>query len=252
MDALLSDLRAGVLTLTFHRPERANALTLNLITTLRAALKQAEHDSQVRVVVITGAGHAFSAGHDVHEMQAAAGNVSYREHLQATYNPLILHLCTLPKPTLAAVPGTCAGAGLGIALACDLRIASPQARFVVGFRRLGLVPDSGVSLLLPALIGMGRALEFYLTNEAIDAETAYRWGLVNRIVSTDLMSTVQALAEQLAAGPLEVFGKARHAFHQAVIPHLERILALEADLQEQAGRSQEHRRAVEAFLRKRS
>ncbi len=252
MNSLLSDLHAGVLTLTLNRPERANALTLELIAALRAALQQAEQDSRVRVVMITGAGQAFSAGHDVHEMQAAASTVSYGEHLQTTYNPLILHLRTFEKPILAAIPGICAGAGLGIALACDLRIASPQARFVVGFRRLGLVPDSGVSLLLPALIGLGRALEFYLSNDPIDAETAHRWGLINRLVTTDLLPATHALATQLAAGPLDAFGKAKRAFHRAMTPHLEHILTLEAELQEQAGRSNEHRSAVEAFLAKRS
>jgi 2-(1,2-epoxy-1,2-dihydrophenyl)acetyl-CoA isomerase len=138
-------------------------------------------------VVITGSGNVFGAGHDITEMLQAAGQVSYREHLQQTYNPLILKIRRLEKPVIAAVNGMCAGASLGIALACDLRIAADEAKFVVGFSGIGLVPDSGVSLFLPAIIGLGRAAEYYYSNEPITAETALKWGMVNRVVPFNLM-----------------------------------------------------------------
>ncbi len=251
MTSLLSSSKAGVRTLTVHRPERANAFNFDLILALQNALDESARDPQTRVVVITGSGNVFGAGHDITEMLQAAGQVSYREHLQKTYNPLILKIRQIEKPVIAAVNGMCAGASLGIALACDLRIAADEAKFVVGFSGIGLVPDSGVSLFLPAIIGLGRAAEFYFSNEPITAETAHKWGMVNRVVPFNLMEAVQATAEQLAQGPIGAYGKTKQAFNASMYPNLEEVLATEADLQEEAGRSMEHRQAVEAFLGKR-
>ena len=251
MTSLLSTLQSGVRTLTFNRPERANAFNLELITALLRALDEASRDPQTRVLVLTGEGTSFGAGHDITEMLSGAGNISYREHLQQTYNPLILKIRRIEKPVIAAVNGMCAGASLGVALACDLRIAADEAAFVVGFSGIGLVPDSGVSLFLPALIGLGRATECYFSNAPISAETALKWGLVNRVVPFNLMEQVQATAEQLAIGPVGAYGKTKLAFNKAMYPHLEEVLAMEADLQEEAGRSEEHRKGVEMFLGKR-
>lgn len=251
MPTLLSDFKAGVRTLTFNRPERANAFNFDLLAALQRALDEAAHDPATRVIVLTGAGATFGAGHDVTEMLQAAGKASYREHLQKTYNPLILKIRAVEKPVIAAVNGMCAGASLGIALACDLRIAAKEARFVVGFSGIGLVPDSGVSLFLPALIGLGRAAEFYFSNQPIDAETALQWGMVNRIVPSNLMEAVQSTAMLLAMGPIGAYGKAKLAFNKAMYPHLEEVLATEADLQEEAGKTKEHQEGVQAFLEKR-
>lgn len=248
MTSLHSDLKSGVCTLTIDRPGRANAFDLELITALLRAFDDAARDPETRVLVLTGAGTSFGAGHDITEMLQGAGRISYREHLGQTYNPLILKIRRIEKPVIAAVNGMCAGASLGIALACDLRIAADEAKFVVGFCGIGLVPDSGVSLFLPALIGLGRAMEFYLSNEPIDAETALQWGLVNRVIPFNLMQEVQKTAAQLAQGPGGAYGRTKQAFNKAMYPHLEEVLAAEADLQEQAGRSEEHRKAVEAFL----
>jgi 2-(1,2-epoxy-1,2-dihydrophenyl)acetyl-CoA isomerase len=249
--SLLSTFQAGVCTLTLDRPARANAFNLELITALQRALDEAARDPQTRVVVITGAGNTFGAGHDITEMLQAAGQVSYREHLQQTYNPLILQIRRIEKPVIAAVNGMCAGASLGVALACDLRIAAQEARFVVGFSGIGLVPDSGVSLFLPALIGLGRAAECYFSNQQITADTAFKWGLVNRVVPSNLMETVQATASMLALGPVGAYGKTKLAFNKAMYPHLEEVLATEADLQEEASKSAEHKEGVKAFLEKR-
>ena len=249
--SLLSDLQAGVRTLTINRPERANAFNQELIQSLRAALNEAERDPETRVLVLTGAGTSFGAGHDITEMREGAGKISYREHLQQTYNPLVLKIRQIEKPVIAAVNGMCAGASLGIVLACDLRIAADEAKFVVGFSGIGLVPDSGVSLFLPALIGLGRATEFYFSNQPIDAETALKWGMVNRIVPFNLMDAVQNTAMLLGMGPIGAYGKAKLAFNKAMYPHLEEVLAMEADLQEEAGKSKEHQEGVKAFLEKR-
>lgn len=253
MGFILSDLHSGVLTLTLNRPDRANAFDLAMVAELQGAFKQAARDDQVRCVVLTGVGRAFSAGHDTSEMlQAQTGETSYRTHLLRTYNPLILQIRQIEKPVIAAINGPVAGAGLGIALACDMRLAADTARFTVGFSGIGLVPDSAVSLLLPTLIGLGRASEFAFTNSPISAEQALVWGLVNRVVSfDDLPAETDRLATSLAAGPVGAFGLTKRAFNRAVLPDLEAVLDYEAHLQDIASKGTEHREGVTAFLEKR-
>ncbi|PWH17953.1 MAG: 2-(1,2-epoxy-1,2-dihydrophenyl)acetyl-CoA isomerase [Anaerolineae bacterium] len=252
MTFLRTDLHDGVLLLTIDRPP-ANAFNLALIDELQTAFKQAARDAQTRTIVLTGAGKVFGAGQDISEMKAGEASISYRQHLLETYNPLILQIRRLEKPVIAAINGPCAGASLGIALACDLRLAADSARFVVGFTGIGLVPDSGVSLLLPVLIGLTRATEFTFSNQPISAQKALEWGLVNRVVPLDtLMMETQQLAAQLAAGPSGALGLSKRLFNRAVLPALEEILDYEAHLQEIAGRSAEHREGVAAFLEKRA
>ncbi len=253
MTTLLTHLRSATLTIHLNRPERANAFNFEMIAELQEALKQAARDSQVRCVVLTGAGRAFSAGQDVNEMLAAQGqNVSYREHLQKTYNPLILQIRRLEKPVIAAINGPVAGAGLGVALACDVRLAAETATFTVGFIGLGLVPDSAVSLLLPVLIGLGRATEFTFSNQPITAAQALAWGLVNRVTAeTRLEAETAQFADRLASGPLGAYGLTKRLFNKTVLPTLEETLDYEAHLQEIARQRPEHRQGVEAFLAKR-
>jgi 2-(1,2-epoxy-1,2-dihydrophenyl)acetyl-CoA isomerase len=228
-----------------------NAFNLELIAALHEAFKQAERDNRVRCVVLTGNRAVFSAGQDVSEFRQAE-NLSYRQHLQKSYNPLILQIRRLPKPVIAAINGAASGAGLGAALACDLRIAADTARFVVGFGGIGLAPDSAVSLLLPALIGLGRALEFTFSNAPISAEQALAWGLVNRVVSAAALTEQAHLAAaMLANGPVQAMGLAKRAYNQAVLANLEQVLDYEAHLQEIAGHGQEHQEGVAAFLEKR-
>jgi 2-(1,2-epoxy-1,2-dihydrophenyl)acetyl-CoA isomerase len=253
MTTLLTDFRSATLTIRLNRPERANAFDFEMIAELQEALKQAARDSQVRCLVLTGAGRAFSAGHDVTEMLAAQGrDISYREHLQQTYNPLILQIRRLEKPVIAAVNGPAAGAGLGVALACDLRIAADTALFTVGFTGIGLVPDSAVSLLLPALIGLGRATEFTFSNQPITAAQALEWGLVNRLTAeADLAGETARLAAGLAAGPLGAYGLTKRLFNKTALPNLEEALDYEAHMQEIARTRDEHINGVRAFLDKR-
>ncbi len=252
-DTLRAALQNGVLTLTLNRPERANAFNTELIGELRDMLAKASSDPQTRVIVLTGAGSSFSAGHDISEMSDVRGqDISYREHLHQTYNPLILQIRRIEKPVIAAVNGTCAGAALGIALACDLRFASEETKLVVGFGGIALAPDSAVSLLLPALIGLGRAEEFYFSNAPISAQQALEWGLVNRVFPpASFMQETMTYAERLTAGPVGAFGLAKQAFNKAVLPNLEEALEAEADLQEIASKRAEHQEGVAAFLEKR-
>ena len=180
MKTLLSSTQAGSVILTLNRPERANSFNFEMINELRNALTAAEADPQVRCVVITGGGKVFSAGQDITEMKQGE-KISYREHLERTYNPLILQIRSMGKPVIAAVNGPCAGAAFGVALACDLRIARSTAYFVVGFSGIALAPDSGVSLFLPKYIGLGRAQEYFYSNKPIMAKQALEWGMVNQV-----------------------------------------------------------------------
>ena len=251
---LLTGLQSATLKISLNRPERANAFNFEMIAELRAALEQAATDSQICCVVLTGTGASFCAGHDITEMLAAQEqDVSYREHLDETYNPLILQIRQLEKPVIAAINGPVAGAGLGVALACDMRVASETALFTVGFSGIGLVPDSAVSLLLPAVIGLGRATEFTFTNQPITAAQASEWGMVNQVVPQDKLAEVaEKLAAGLAAGPTGAYGLTKRLFNQNVLPNLEGALAFEGELQEVASKGKEHIEGVKAFLEKRT
>ncbi len=252
MTLLLSTLQSHVLTLTLNRPERANAFNAALTADLLKALREAAKNPEVRVIVLTGAGRVFSAGQDIEEMRSGGESLSYLEHLRVTYNPLVLMLRQIEKPVIAAVNGPCAGASLGIALACDLRIASETANFVVGFNGIALAPDSGVSLLLPALIGLGRAAEFTFSNAPISAQQALDWGLVNRVVPADsFIAETAQIAAMLAQGPVGAYGLTKRAFNRAMYPNLEEVLEYEGQVQEVASHNPEHKEGVAAFLEKR-
>jgi len=250
MPTLLTELKATTLTIGFNRPERANAFNFEMLSELRGALNQAAGDSDIHCVVLTGTGKSFCAGHDIGEMLAVQGqDISYQTHLKETYNPIILQLRTIEKPVIAAINGAVAGAGLGVALACDLRFAADTATFTVGFSRIGLVPDSGVSLLLPVLIGLGRATEFAFTNQPISADQALEWGLVNRVIpQTELESETAKLAAGLATGPIDTFGLTKRLFNSAMLPSLEEALELESEMQEIAQKGNDHINGVKRFL----
>lgn len=250
MTTLLTELKAGTAILTLNRPSRANAFNFEMTNALSDALVNAEKDSQVRNIVISGAGKVFSAGQDITEMKQGE-QISYREHLNKTYNPLILQIRRMGKPVIAAVNGACAGAGFGIALACDLRIAHSSAYFVVGFSGIALAPDSGVSLFLPNYIGLGRAQEYFYSNKPITAHLGYQWGLVNQVGGFNYQKLVMQIARELAESPQEAFALGKKAFNQAILPNLEETLNYEGVLQEEAGKSAEHREGVAAFLGKR-
>jgi 2-(1,2-epoxy-1,2-dihydrophenyl)acetyl-CoA isomerase len=248
---LSASLQSGSLFLKLNRPERANSFNFEMLNELQRALSEAEKDSQVRCIVLTGAGKVFSAGQDISEMKHG-DQVSYREHLNKTYNPLILKIRKMGKPIIAAVNGPCAGAALGVALACDLRIAKSSAYFVVGFSGIALAPDSAVSLLLPVYIGLGRAQEYFYSNKPITARLAYQWGMVNQAGRFNFQTLVRQVAGELASGPAGAFAAGKRAFNQAVLPNLEETLTYEGNLQEEAGKSAEHREGVAAFLEKRT
>lgn len=247
---VLTELDAGVFKITLNRP-KVNAFTTDMVRATTAAFKQAARDPKARCVLLSAQGPIFSAGQDINEVKQAE-NLSFRYHLQRTYNPLVLQIRQLEKPVLAAVNGAVSGAALGIALACDLRIAAENTRFVVGFLGIGLAPDSAVSLLLPAMIGLGRATQYAFDNTPIDAAQALSLGLVNRVVpAEELNAEAQKWAQQLAQGPITAFGLTKRAFNKAILPNLEQVLDYEAHIQDIAGRGNEHKEGVQAFLEKR-
>jgi 2-(1,2-epoxy-1,2-dihydrophenyl)acetyl-CoA isomerase len=250
MTTLFTSIQDSSIFLVLNRPERANSFNFEMVNELRSALDDAENNPQVRCVVLSGAGDVFSAGQDISEMPQGE-LISYREHLEKTYNPLILKIRRMGKPVIAAVNGPCAGAAFGVALACDLRIVKSSAYFVVGFGGIALAPDSGVSLLLPVYIGLGRAQEYFYSNKPISAEQALRWGLANQVCEADFQECISQAAGHIASGPSGAFALGKRAFNRAILPNLEEILAYEGILQEEAGKSTEHREGVSAFLGKR-
>ena len=246
-----TNIQDGVFSILLNRP-KVNALNSTMVAQLQAAFKQAERDPMVRCVLLTATGNTFCAGQDLGEMQSKA-EISFLAHLRHTYNPLILQIRRLEKPVLAVIQGAVTGAGLGLVLACDLRIAAPRARFMVGFSGIGLAPDSAVSVLLPLLIGLGRASEAAFSNTPINADQALEWGLVNRVVSqAELQDQAMKWANQLARGPVYAFGLAKRGFNKALLSNLEAVLEYEAQNQEIAGKSAEHQEGLRAFLEKRS
>lgn len=250
-ETIRTELENGIFTITMDHP-KANALSLEMILLLQAAFRNAAQEKQARVVLLRSEGENFSAGQDLYEMLQAGGQ-SYRKHMLETYNPLILQTRQLDKPVIAAIQGTVAGAALGLALACDLRIASEDARFLVGFLGIGLALDSAVSLFLPALIGLGRATQAAFTNEPISAQQAFSWGMVNRLVPSNALRTeAVTLALALNNGPVGAMGLAKRDFNRALYAQLEQVLDYEAHIQEVARVGAEHQEGVRAFVEKRA
>ncbi len=249
--AIRTETSDGILTITLDRPDALNAFDRAMKEELLSALKAAERDRAVRVLIITGAGRAFNAGQDLKERQEP-GAADLITELRTRYNPLILAMRRLEKPIIAAVNGVAAGAGCSLALACDLVIASEDARFLQAFSRVGLVPDTGSTWFLPRLMGYARAAEMTFLAEPMDAATAERLGLVNRVVPADrLMDEARALAERLAKSAPLSLALTKRALNRALGADLASQLDYEAQLQAVAGASTDHAEGVAAFVGKR-
>lgn len=254
-ETVLAEQDGGVLLLTMNRPEVLNAFDHRMPFELVDAFTSAGNDPSVRCVVLTGAGRGFNAGADLEGVRARYDDPRgprIGELVRERYIPLVLALRRLEKPVIAALNGVAAGAGSSLALACDLRIASERASFVQAFVRIGLIPDTGGTLFLPLLVGLGRASELAFSGERVGAQRALEIGLVERVVPADeLMPAALAWAHELAALPTTAIGLTKRAFNAAHLARLEEQLELEADLMEQAGRTVDHREGVNAFLEKR-
>src|SRR5919206_491823 len=240
----------GVATLTLQRPGLSHALRQDLLAGVRGVAA----DEAVRAVVLTGSGRAFCVGQDLAEhVEALRGNAATSlSVVEEEYNPLILELSGLRVPVVVGINGACAGAGLGIALAGDLRVAAAGAKFTTAFAGIGLSSDSGLASRLVHCVGGSRAAELLLLPEPFLAESAAEWGLVHRVVPAEQVAEeAQALAARLAAGPTAAYRAIKTVLATAATDSLEETLALEARLQTGLGRTADHREAVEAFLAKR-
>jgi len=256
MSDLIETIESGIATLTFNRPERMNALSTSIMQGLLDGLPRLAGDTAVKVVVLTGAGRAFCAGGDVKSM--AEGAREQRSAAEATAHlrsrmevSRILH--ELPKPTIAMINGAAAGAGLALALACDLRVAGTSARLVTAFVRVGFSGDFGGSYFLTRLVGTAKARELYFTGRPVDADEALTLGLVNRVVPDDqLRDATMELARSLALGPSVALSLMKRNLNCAESGDLTELLDMEAVHQVQAGRTEDHREAARAFVEKRT
>ena len=250
-DGLRVEVDGAVATVTLDRPEALNALTVPMKLALREALESLADDRAVRAVILTGAGRAFSAGQDLAERDqpdAAPLDVELRER----YNPIIRAIRSMGQPVIAAVNGVAAGAGASLAFACDLRICAEEARFVLAFGRIGLVPDSGATWFLPRLIGPAKAAELALVGDRVDAAEALRLGLVSRVVPADqLRIEARALADRIAEGAPLAIALTKEALQRSATIGLDEALEGEAKLQGIAGASADHAEGLAAFKEKR-
>ena len=239
----------AVLTITLNRPEVYNAFNRELHAALAEALAEAE-DASVRCVVVTGAGKGFCAGQDLKEFGRLSGSIG--DALEQTYHPNVRRIRSLEKPVLAAVNGPAAGAGLSLACACDVRVASDAATFVPGFVGIGLVPDSGGTWFVHRLLGFARAFEWMCTNRRLTSEEARAWGLVSEVVPADAFAgRVAELAAEWAARPTLAIGRTKRLFEHAYAAALDAQLALEAELQQASVGTADFAEGVNAFLEKR-
>jgi 2-(1,2-epoxy-1,2-dihydrophenyl)acetyl-CoA isomerase len=239
----------AVLTITLNRPDVLNALNRAMHEQLSAALKEAR-SSDVRAVVVTGAGRGFCVGQDLTEFRESAGDIG--ERLRGSYHRNVLALRALEKPVIAAVNGAAAGAGLSFACACDIRIAADGATFVPAFINIGLIPDSGGSYFVARLLGYARAFEWLTSGRKLTATEAHGWGLVSEVVEDDrLHARAGEMATQLAAMPTRGVGMTKRLLDRAGSLRLEEQLELEAQLQAAATQSEDFAEGVAAFLEKR-
>ena len=248
---IVVDVRGAVTWIRLNRPDSLNALTSRMSDEMVDVVSSVAADDAVRCLVVTGEGRGFSAGQDLKEFDAVA-DLDIERHLERAYHRLIPALVDLPKPVVAAVNGIAAGAGLSLALACDIRIASDAAAFLQAFVRIGLVPDSGGTWLLPRAVGYAKALELSMTGERIDAAEALRIGLVHRVVpADDLEKEITTFADGLAAMPTTAIGLLKRLLRDAAGLTLEEALAREAAAQSEAAGSHDFVEGVAAFIEKR-
>jgi 2-(1,2-epoxy-1,2-dihydrophenyl)acetyl-CoA isomerase len=251
---ILSDIDQGVMTITMNRPDRLNSFNDAMHQQLSECLKQAERDETIRCLLITGAGRGFCAGQDLNDRNVDPSGPApdLGMSVERFYNPLVRRLAALPKPVICAVNGVAAGAGATLALGCDIVLAARSAKFVMAFSKLGLVPDCGGSWVLPRVTTRARAMGLMLLGDILSAEQAAQWGMIWQLVDdAELKDTSLALARHLASQPTYGLGLIKKALQLAETNSLDDQLDVERDFQRLAGRSDDYREGVSAFLGKR-
>lgn len=250
-ETILYELVGSTVRITLNRPDKFNSFTVQMFKELMDALKKAEKDPEARCIVITGAGKAFNAGQDLEEIKGV--DVDFGDMLRNRYNPLILQIRKIEKPVIAAVNGIAAGAGVSLALACDLRLISEKASFTNVFVNIGLVPDSGGCYFLPRIVGLGKALELSMTGDKVTAEEALRIGLANKVYPADTFEQeVMAYAARLASLPTKGIGMMKRTIYKGMSMTLEETLEYEAYAQETLRHTHDYNEGVAAFFEKRT
>lgn len=244
----------GVLKITLNRPDVLNSFNYEMAEEVQTAFKNAETNDEVRCVLLTANGKAFCAGQDLKEVTEIAKDPDRElsEVVHHTYNPIIKAIRNLEKPVVCAVNGTAAGAGANIALACDMVLASVEAKFIQSFSNIGLIPDSGGTYFLPRLIGLARATELTFTGRPVKAPEAVEIGMIYKsVVPEELMQEATELCEKFAQMPTRGYGLTKKGFNAGFSSDLNTQLDLEADLQAEAGSTEDYNEGVQAFLEKR-
>lgn len=245
-----TNIRGGVAWLTMERPDKFNAVTREMAMGLQGALDAAASDDEVRAIVITGSGKAFCAGQDLKE--ATDPEMELQRIVKEHYNPLIQRIRTIEKPVLAAVNGVAAGAGANIALACDIVVAKSSASFIQAFSKIGLIPDSGGTFMLPRLVGWQKASALMMLGEKVSAEEAEQMGMIYQVVPDDnFESTVDALAQKLALMPTRALALTKLALNKSMTNAMDTQLSLEEKYQTEASQTEDYQEGVQAFLEKR-
>ncbi|MEO1286314.1 MAG: enoyl-CoA hydratase-related protein [Chloroflexota bacterium] len=255
-ETILFDIDDGLTTITLNRPEKYNALTVQMYHDLLDALKQCARNHDIRAVIITGAGKAFSTGADLLEMQSMMSTLDIGEALRQGLNRIVLAIRQLEKPVVAVINGVVAGAGGGIMLACDMRFASDQASFVfAAFSNIGIIPDAGTTYFLPELVGVSKALELSLFangKNPVSADEALQLGIINRVIPhDDLAEQTQAIGKQLASMATVAVGLTKRAMYKATERSLAEAVENEAQLQTITFKTQDFQEGVMAFIQKR-
>jgi 2-(1,2-epoxy-1,2-dihydrophenyl)acetyl-CoA isomerase len=254
-ETILFEVADGVGRVTLNRPDQLNATTRKMAQELTAVVARAAEDDEIRVVLITGAGRAFSAGADLKDEWPTTldGAPDTSANLTHWWNPLILSLRRLPKPVIAAVNGPAAGFSCGMALACDFIVAAESAYFLLAFAKIGLVPDGGTSVTVPARIGLTRATKMAMLADKLPAPEALEWGLITEVFPDDEFAAgAAALAQRLATGPTNTYAAIKALFNRQLLPALEGQLGAEASAQFQRGIHPEHAEGKAAFREKRA
>ncbi len=254
MDTILSAVNEGVMTITLNRPDVLNSFNRPMAAAFLTALARAASDAAVRAVLVTGAGRAFSAGQDLAEVLPWEVGIppDLGEVVRRQYAPIIRAIRTLEKPVVCAVNGVAAGAGANMAFACDITIAAEDATFIQSFSKIGLIPDSGGTYLLPRLIGLQRAAALTMLGDKLDAARAKSWGLIFDAVPHAALSDVaMGIAKRLAGMPTRGIGLTKRGFNAGFNNDLDAQLALEESLQREAGMTEDYAEGVRAFVEKR-
>lgn len=252
--ALIYAVEDSVATITLNRPDCYNALNRQIVEELLEAVQICREDRAVRVVVLMGAGRAFCAGGDVRELLGYTGALApHIKRLLIPLHTLISCICGMSKPVIAGVGGVAAGAGMGLAMACDLAVAAKSARFTMAYAKLGLPPDAGSSYFLPRLVGLRRAMELTLTNRVLTADEAEQWGLINRVVpDAEFVAAVYTVAKELAAGPTLAIGRAKRLLCMSDHASLETQMENEVKLVALSSQTADFREGMRAFVEKRA